>query len=101
MGGNWNALFPGEVPAAAQRVLPHLLTTGTLDLEGNEWIANLDEVATLEPAVVVAGHKKVENDNNPKIIGESQQYLRDFSRIAAEETTAAGIVARMVERYPG
>jgi len=149
MGGYWNALFPGEVPAAAERVLPHLLTTSTLDLEGNElrvirigqadtaestilhvpslaavvtgdlaynevhmmtaetgetereqWIANLDEVATLEPTVVVAGHKKVENDNNPKIIGESQQYLRDFSRIAAEETTAAGIVARMVERYP-
>jgi len=35
---------------------------------------------------VVAGHKKVENDNGPKIIGESQQYLRDFSRIVAEET---------------
>jgi hypothetical protein len=52
------------------------------------------------PAFVVAGHKKVENHNDPKIIGESQQYLRDFSRIAAEETTVAGIVARMVERYP-
>ena len=70
------------------------------DRSSAKWIANLDEVATLEPAVVVAGHKKVENDNNPKIIGESQQYLRDFSQIAAEETTAAGIVARMVERYP-
>jgi len=34
------------------------------------------------------------------IIAESQQYLRDFSRIAAEETTAADIVTRMVERYP-
>jgi len=37
---------------------------------------------------------------NPMIIAESQQYLRDFSRIAAEETTAADIVTRMVERYP-
>ena len=149
MGRYWNALFPGEVPAAAERVLPHLLTTNTLNLEGNElrvirigqadtaqstvlfvpslaaavtgdlaynqvhmmtaetgepereqWIANLDQVAALEPTMVVAGHKKVENDNNPKIIRESQQYLRDFSGIAAEETTAAGIVARMVERYP-
>ena len=58
------------------------------------------QVASLEPPIVVAGHKKVENGNDPKIIGESQQYLRAFSRIAAEETTAAGIVARMVERYP-
>ena len=60
---------------------------------GHSWIANLDEVAALNPAVVVAGHKKVDNGNDPKIIGESQQYLRDFSRIVAEETTAAAIVA--------
>ena len=57
-------------------------------------------VAGLEPAVVVAGHKKVDNGNDPKIIAESQQYLRDFTRIAAEETTTASIVARMTERYP-
>jgi hypothetical protein len=62
-----------------------------------DWINNLDKVAALEPSVVVAGHKKVENDDEPKRIGESQQYLRDFSRIVAEETTTAGVVARMVE----
>jgi glyoxylase-like metal-dependent hydrolase (beta-lactamase superfamily II) len=149
MAGYWEAIFPGEVPQAREKVLPQLLTTDTIDLEGNElrvirigqadtaestvlhvpslaavvtgdlaydgvhmmtaetgepererWIANLDEVAALEPALVVAGHKKVEGSNDPKIIGQSQQYLRDFSRIAAEETTTAGIVARMVERYP-
>jgi glyoxylase-like metal-dependent hydrolase (beta-lactamase superfamily II) len=149
MDGYWKALFPGEVPDAEEKVLPQLLTTDTLDLEGNElrvirigqadtaqstvlhipslaavvtgdlayngvhmmtaetgeperaqWIAILDAVAALQPAFVVAGHKKVENDNDPKIIAESQQYLRDFSRIAAEETAAAGIVARMVELYP-
>jgi glyoxylase-like metal-dependent hydrolase (beta-lactamase superfamily II) len=148
MAGYWEGIFPGEVPTGAGKVLPHLLTTDTIDLEGNElwvvkigqadtaestvlyipslaavvtgdlaynevhmmtaetgeaeraqWIANLDQVGALEPTFVVAGHKKVENDNDPKIIGESQQYLRDFSAIVAEETTAAGIVARMVERY--
>jgi glyoxylase-like metal-dependent hydrolase (beta-lactamase superfamily II) len=143
------SLFPGEIPDAEEKVLPQLLTTDTLDLEGNELrvirigqadtahstvlhvpslaavvtgdlayngvhmmtaetgeperaqgIANLDAVAALAPAFVVAGHKKVEHDNDPKIIAESQQYLRDFSRIAAEETTTAGIVARMIEIYP-
>ncbi len=149
MAGYWEALFPGEIPVAGEKVLPQLLTTGTLKLEGSElrilrigqadtahstvlhvpslaavvtgdlaynqvhmmtaetgeperdqWIANLDAVAALEPAIVVAGHKQVGNDNDPKIIAESQQYLRDFTRIAAEETTTAGIVARMTERYP-
>jgi hypothetical protein len=50
------------------------------------------------PPTSSPGHKKVDNDNDPKIIEETQQY--DFSEIAAEETTTAGIVARMVERYP-
>jgi hypothetical protein len=76
------------------------MTAETGEPERAQWITNLDDVAALEPTFVVAGHKKVQNDNDPKIIKESQQYLRDFSRIAAEETTVAGIVARMVERYP-
>ena len=149
MAGYWEAIFPGEVPEAGEKVLPELLAGDTIDLEGNEllvirigqadtaestvlyvpslaavvtgdlaynqvhmmtaetgeaerdqWIANLDEVAALEPAVVVAGHKKTGNGNDPKIISESQQYLRDFTRIAAGETTTVGIVARMAERYP-
>ena len=40
------------------------------------------------------------SSNDPQIVGQSQHYLRDFSQIAAEETTVAGIVGRMVERYP-
>jgi glyoxylase-like metal-dependent hydrolase (beta-lactamase superfamily II) len=148
MAGYWEAIFPGEVPTGADKVISELLTTGSIDLEGNEsrvikigqadtaestvlhvpslaavvtgdlaynevhmmtaetgaaeraqWIANLDEVAALEPTFVVAGHKKVENGNDPKIIGESQQYLRDFSRCVDQETTAAGIVDGMLETY--
>ena len=78
----------------------HMMTAETGAAERDQWIANLDKVAALEPAVVVAGHKKVDNGNNPKIISESQQYLRNFTRIVAEETTADGIVARMVQLYP-
>ena len=54
------------------------MTAQTGAAERAQWIANLDEVAALEPAFFVAGHKKVENDNDPKIIGASQQYLRDI-----------------------
>ena len=149
MAGYWEGIFPGEVPTGDEKVLPELLTTDTIELEGNElqiirigqadtaqstvlhipslgavvtgdlaynevhimtaetgdaeraqWIANLDTVAALEPTFVVAGHKKVANENDPKIIAESQQYLRDFSAAVNEEASADGIVARMVERFP-
>ena len=78
----------------------HMMTAETGDPERQQWIANLDQIAALEPAIVVAGHKRVSATNDPTIIGESQQYLRNFSRIAAEETTAADIVARMTDHYP-
>ena len=76
------------------------MTAETGEPERDQWIANLEQVAALEPAFVVAGHKKVDNGNDPKIIGESRQYLRNFTQIATEETTTAGIVARMIDRYP-
>jgi glyoxylase-like metal-dependent hydrolase (beta-lactamase superfamily II) len=78
----------------------HMMTAETGEPERASWIANLDAVAALEPAILVAGHKQVANNNDPKIIAESQRYLRDFSRIVTEETTTAGIVTRMVELYP-
>ena len=78
----------------------HMMTAEAGQAERDQWIANLDTVAALNPAIVVAGHKRVDRDNDPKTIAESQQYLRDFSEIVAEEDTAAAIVARMVERYP-
>ena len=76
-----------------------MMTAETAEPERDQWIAYLEQAA-LEPAFVVAGHKKVDNGSDPKIIGEAQKYLRDFTQLAAEETTTAGIVARMIDRYP-
>jgi hypothetical protein len=50
---------------------------------GLEWIATLDNLAALKPKAVVAGHKLPQNDDDPRIIAEMQQYLRDFNRLNA------------------
>jgi glyoxylase-like metal-dependent hydrolase (beta-lactamase superfamily II) len=50
-----------------------------------EWITALDTIEALKPRAVVAGHKKPENDDSPRIIEETRQYIRDFDRLA--ETT--------------
>jgi len=55
----------------------------------------------LEPRIVVSGHKRAGAADDPKTIGESQQYLRDFSRVAAREETVEGIVSAMLELHPG
>ena len=35
-----------------------------------EWIAALDKMESLKPRAVIAGHKRVGNEDNPRIIGE-------------------------------
>ncbi len=65
-----------------------------------EWISTLDKLEALNPKAVVAGHKVPENDDDPRIIGETRQYLRDFNRLNAATTTARQLYDAMLEIYP-
>ncbi len=65
-----------------------------------EWIAALDTIEALKPRAVVAGHKKPENDDSPRIIKETRQYIRDFDRLAETTTTARELYDKMLELYP-
>ena len=65
-----------------------------------EWIAALDTIESLSPRAVIAGHKRPGNDDSPKIIEETRQYIRDFDRVAETTTTARELYDTMLERYP-
>ena len=65
-----------------------------------EWIAALDQIESLNPRAVVASHKRPENDDNPRIIEQTRQYIRDFDRLAASTTTAQDLYKKMLELYP-
>jgi glyoxylase-like metal-dependent hydrolase (beta-lactamase superfamily II) len=65
-----------------------------------EWIAALDKIASLNPRAVVASHKRPENDDDPRIIEETRQYIRDFDRLAAAMRTARELYDEMLELYP-
>jgi glyoxylase-like metal-dependent hydrolase (beta-lactamase superfamily II) len=65
-----------------------------------EWIATLDKLEALKPKAVIAGHKASENDDDPGIIAETRQYLRDFNRLNATTTTARQLYDAMLEIYP-
>ena len=65
-----------------------------------EWISTLDKLEALKPKAVVAGHKLPENDDDPRIIAETRQYLRDFNRLNAATTTARELYDAMLEIYP-
>jgi glyoxylase-like metal-dependent hydrolase (beta-lactamase superfamily II) len=65
-----------------------------------EWISTLDKLEALKPKAVVAGHKVPENDDDPRIIAETRQYLRDFNRLNAATNTARELYDAMLEIYP-
>jgi hypothetical protein len=65
-----------------------------------EWIAALDKIEGLKPSAVIAGHKKAEKDDSPRIIEETRQYIRDFDRLVAMTRSARELYDKMLELYP-
>ena len=65
-----------------------------------EWLAALDKIESLQPRAVVASHKRPENDDNPKIVDETRQYIRDFDRLAATTSSAQDLYEKMLKLYP-
>lgn len=78
----------------------HMMTAETDEASREDWIRNLDQIAALDPEIVVSGHPRVGAPHVPRTIRESQEYLRDFSRVLASEETVEEIVAAMLEMHP-
>src|SRR6266481_3391339 len=65
-----------------------------------EWISTLDKLEALKPKAVIAGHKVPENDDDPRNIAETRQYLHDFNRLNTATSTARELYDAMLEIYP-
>jgi hypothetical protein len=65
-----------------------------------EWIAALDTIESLHPRAVIAGHKRPGSDDDPRIIEETRQYIRDFDRLAETTTTARELYDQVLSLYP-
>ena len=47
-------------------------------------------------ATLLAGHKRADRDDDPRIIEETRQYIRDFGRIAETAQTAVELYEQML-----
>ena len=65
-----------------------------------EWISALDRIESLNPRTVIAAHKRPSNDDDPHIIEETRQYIRDFDKLVEMTATAQELYNRMLELYP-
>jgi len=50
--------------------------------------------------VVVAGHKRAGRADDPRIVEETRQYIRDFDRIAETASTSRELFDQVLAVYP-
>jgi glyoxylase-like metal-dependent hydrolase (beta-lactamase superfamily II) len=86
--------------AAYNGVHPRLMEANQ-NQKRDEWMSALDKMESLKPRIVVAGHKNMKNDDDgPRVIGQTRQYILDFQELAGKTTTAKELYDQMLSRYP-
>jgi glyoxylase-like metal-dependent hydrolase (beta-lactamase superfamily II) len=78
----------------------HLYLVESNSKSRQEWIGALDKIDLLRPSTVIASHKRPGSDDNPKIVEETRQYIRDFDRLVGTTATAQELYDKMLEIYP-
>ncbi|KAB2927716.1 MAG: MBL fold metallo-hydrolase [Dechloromonas sp.] len=79
----------------------HVWTADTQQREERQaWLAQLDEMAALGPALVVPGHMQPGTPLDAGGIAHTRDYLRRFDSEAATSSSAAELIGRMQAAYP-
>jgi glyoxylase-like metal-dependent hydrolase (beta-lactamase superfamily II) len=78
----------------------HLHLSESTPATRQEWITALDKIETLRPRAVIAGHKRPDAEDDPRIVEETRRYIRDFDRLVETASSARELYDRMLELYP-
>lgn len=79
----------------------HVWTADTQQAgERKAWLAQLDEMAALKPAIVVPGHMKAGTALDASNISYTSEYLKRFEQTAQTAKTSAELIEQMKKAYP-
>jgi hypothetical protein len=79
----------------------HVWTADTQSVaERAAWVAQLDEMAALKPALVVPGHMKAGTLVDASAITFTKDYLLSFEKNLAANKTSASLIGVMKQAYP-
>jgi glyoxylase-like metal-dependent hydrolase (beta-lactamase superfamily II) len=76
----------------------HQWLTDTDHEKRMQWIVSVEQVEALDPAVVVASHKRPDapDDDPAAVLGGTNTYIRDFDRSLSESYSAQELVDKMM-----
>jgi glyoxylase-like metal-dependent hydrolase (beta-lactamase superfamily II) len=75
-------------------------TAETSPEERKAWIASLDKLAALNPALVVPGHQKPEQKQDPATLKFTKDYLIAYDEARATAKKPAELQAKLKAKYP-
>lgn len=79
----------------------HLFMADTKTVESQEkWIADLEELAALDPKTVIPGHFAEGNDFSKKNIAFTINYIKKFIEVEKDSTNSTEIIEKMKKAYP-
>ena len=64
------------------------------------WVAQLDEMAALNPELVIPGHMKAGTAVDASTISFTKDYLQTFEKNLAANKTSAALISAMKQSYP-
>jgi len=66
-----------------------------------QWIASVEQVEALDPAVVVASHKRRDapDDDPAAVLGGTKTYIRDFDQSPSESHSVQELAGKMMALY--
>jgi glyoxylase-like metal-dependent hydrolase (beta-lactamase superfamily II) len=76
-------------------------TLETTPAQRKDWIAVLDKIAALKPAVVVAGHKKPELKDDPSSLQFTKNYLTYYDEALAVSKSSEEFQSKVKSKFPG
>jgi glyoxylase-like metal-dependent hydrolase (beta-lactamase superfamily II) len=78
----------------------HVWLGETLEDQRLDWVANLDAMIDMNPAIVVAGHKRPDLDDDVSSLAFTRDYIVDFNREAKTARNANALINKMRQLYP-
>lgn len=68
--------------------------------ERQAWIAQLDEMASLQPKVVIAGHATPNTKMTVDLLKANKAYLKKYEQVLASSQNSGQVIAKMKVAYP-
>lgn len=79
----------------------HVWTADTQSAaERAAWVAQLDEMVALQPALVVPGHMQAGTPVDASALSSTKTYLQTFEKNLASQKTSSALIGAMKQAYP-